>query len=102
MRAAVVAALDEARRAGRLQPWHEPDAAVALKLATALGKKLATGELVRLSSGLRAALASLPLRPTGAQPPADGEAVGDEPDEVDRELAEIVGSGPTVGDTAHP
>lgn len=101
VRAAVVAAIDEARNAGRLKAWHEPDAAVALRLAGALGKRgLPNGELVRLSSALRLALGALPLRPEGA-PPADGEADPDEPDDVDRELAEIVGSGPTVGDTAH-
>lgn len=102
MRAAVVAAIDEARTAGRLQAWHEPDAAVALRLAGALGKRgLPNGELVRLSSALRLALGALPLRPDGPAPAEDGGGA-DEPDDVDRELAEIVGSDPTLGDQTHP
>lgn len=104
VRGAVATALRAARSAGRLQPWHEPGAAVALKLAAALSRKdVSTQELVRLSASLRATLEALPLAPTDMPPvPPPDEGGSGEPDAVDRELAAIVGSGPTLGDQTHP
>lgn len=104
VRGAVAAALKAAREAGRLQPWHEPGAAVAMKLAAALSRKdLEPDRLVRLSASLRATLEALPLAPADVPPPVPPDEGGSgEPDAVDRELAEIVGSGPTMGDQTHP
>jgi hypothetical protein len=110
VRGAANRAILAARKAGRLKPWHEPHAAVALKLAAALDKpELPPAELVKLAGELDKAMARLPLAevavPDGGER-GDGPAaasggagaVGSQP----VGLASGVGSGPEVGDTALP
>jgi len=109
VRAAVAGAIQAARDAGRLKSWHEPHAAVAIKLATALTPaKLPISELVRLSSELDKALNRLPLaeetRPERGNGDGPAAAAGG-PGPVDPRtpgLALVVGSTPEVGDTALP
>lgn len=109
VRAAVAAAIQAARDAGRIKPWHEPAAAVAMKLAIALTPaKLASTELVRLSNELDKMLSRLPLAeeatPTGGN--GDGSAASAGGAGADGAhpvgLAPVVGSIPQVGDTALP
>ena len=108
VRAATAAAIKAARDAGRLKTWHEPAAAVALKLAAALTpKELPSTELVRLSNELDKMLSRLPLAEPGPERGTDdrsaaatggaGEAGSQSP-----RLAAVVGTGPEVGDTALP
>lgn len=89
-----------------MQPWHEPAAVIAVKLARSMDRKdLPPAELMRLSASLRSTLDALPLAAVSVVPPADvpeGDSDADEPDEIDRELADIVGSGPSLGDPTHP
>lgn len=110
VRAAVTTAIQAARDAGRIKPWHEPAAAVAMKLATALNPaKLASTELVRLSNELDKMLSRLPLAEE-TEPERGGE--GDGPDPAAGGpgqgrshpvgLAVVVGSAPEMGDTALP
>lgn len=110
VRSATAAAIKAARDAGRLKAWHEPAAAVALKLAAALTPaKLASAELVRLSNELDKMLSRLPLaEPTepergerGDGPPAATGGTGEAGPQPPR-LASVMGTGPTVGDTALP
>lgn len=106
---AVSRAIQAARVAGRIKPWHEPAAAVALKLAKALTPaKLASTELVRLSNELDKQLSRLPLADQ-AEPSGGGrDGSGDSSDSAGAGVARAaglasgVGSGPTVGDTALP
>lgn len=110
VRAAVAEAIKAARDAGRLKPWHEPAAAVALKLATALTPaKLASTELVRLSTELDKMLSRLPLAEestpgTGGGGDGSAAAAGGSGEGDSRAvgLAAGVGSGAKVGDTALP
>lgn len=107
---AVSRAIQAARTAGRIKPWHEPAAAIALKLAKALTPaKLASTELVRLSNELDKQLSRLPLAETTT---SDGGPAGDgtgfasprssENGSRSARLESEVGSGPKVGDTALP
>jgi hypothetical protein len=109
VRSAVAAAISEAREAGRLQPWHEPGAAVALKVAAALTRKdVSTTDLTRLSTELRKLLEDLPLAPDPApkagdddRPVAASDRAGEgRPHPIG--LATGMGTRPTVGDTALP
>jgi hypothetical protein len=109
VRAAVTLAIAEARDAGRIKPWHEPAAAVAMKLATALNPaKLASTELVRLSNELDKMLSRLPLAeettPNGGSGdgPATPAGSAGPGDPRSPRLASVVGSSPEVGDTALP
>jgi hypothetical protein len=109
IRAAVAAAIEEAREAGRIEPHHEPDAAVALRVAGALGRpKVSTTDLVRLSGELRKLLDRLPLTDKAAPGGAgadDGDAAAGGAGRDDARaagLALVVGAGPEVGDTALP
>jgi hypothetical protein len=108
VRAAVVSAIAAARAAGRLEVWHEPDAAIAVRLAAALGRqKTSTADQVRLSAELRKVLDGLPLAPVTAKGVEDDGATPPAGSSGTREsrppgLAAGVGPGPTVGDTALP
>lgn len=108
VRAAVADAISAARTGGRLEPWHEPAAAVALKVAAALGRqKLPIADLVRLSGELQKLLAGLPLAPEtpkgagddGPAAPAGGPGEGRSHPVG---LAIVLGSAPEMGDTALP
>lgn len=107
---AVSRAIQAAREADRIRPWHEPAAAIALKLANALTPaKLASTELVRLANELDKQLSRLPLAETtepdgGEARDGAGSAAGSAGpvDSRPAGLASGVGSGPTVGDTALP
>jgi hypothetical protein len=106
---AVSRAIQAARAADRIKPWHEPAAAVALKLAKALTPaKLASTELVRLSNELDKQLSRLPLAEQ-AEPNGGGrDGSGSAADRVGEDRARPVGlepqvgAGPAVGDTALP
>lgn len=109
VRAAVAAAISAARDAGRLQPWHEPGAAVALKVAAALTRKdVSTADLTRLSTELRKLLEELPLAPATAPKGGDGDGTGPAAGRAGEGyprpvgLASGVGAGAEVGDTALP
>ena len=109
VRAAVGKAIRAARSAGRLEAWHEPAAAVAQKVATAMdADELPSGELVRLSGELQKLLNGLPLAPETAPKGGDGDGTGSaaggagEGDAQPVGLASGVGSGAAVGDTALP
>lgn len=92
-----------------MEAWHEPAAAVALKVAAALGRpKLPIADLVRLSGELQKLLTGLPLAPEtpakgagddGPAAPAGGSGEGRSHPVG---LASGVGSIPEVGDTALP
>jgi hypothetical protein len=107
---AVSRAIQAAREDGRLKPWHEPAAAVALKLAKALTPaKLASTELVRLSNELDKQLSRLPLAETttsdgGPAGDGTGSTAGGASESSPRPagLAPGVGAGPEVGDTSLP
>ena len=109
LRKAIVTAADQARREGRFTLVDEPLAVLAARMAGKWQTETDTGVLVRLSRELRALLAALPLAaPAGL----DGDlnrgggtgSGGDNDDDAspsafDDELAELLGSGPTLGDT---
>lgn len=99
MTAAVRAAVTHARKAGRLQPWHEPEALLAARLAARLDdSETPRAELAKLASELRAALGSLPLADLVAGGDGDAGARGaDEPAGPD--LAGLTRSGPTLGNS---
>ncbi len=100
MTAAVRAAVNHARKAGRLQPWHEPEALLAARLAARLDDpETPRVELAKLASELRAALGSLPL----ADQVAGGDGAGGrgpgEDDPAGPDLAGLTRTGPTLGDS---
>lgn len=91
-----------ARADARWSPAHELTGVLAVKIATQLEAATGGAEVVRLTRELRALMALLPQGVPAPVPPDDeGGADDDEGDPIDRELAEIVGTGPTVGDTSH-
>lgn len=104
MRLAVTRAITAARAAGRIKPEHEPYAALARKAATAVdAPDVSIADLTRLSTQITALLSRLPLSeeaPGDRPPTASGGAGEDSPHTAG--LAVVVGSGPTVGDTALP
>lgn len=95
---AVRRAIDGARNDARWSPAHELDAVLAVKLAKQLQAAESTSDVVRLTRELRSIMATLP-NGTPAPAPEDGD--GGDGDDIDRELAEIVGTGPEVGDPAN-
>lgn len=79
---------------------HEVTAVLAVKLARQLSAAESTSDVVRLTRELRSLMATLPDGLPAPLPPDSGEeATGDD---VDAELAAIVGSGPTLGDSTYP
>lgn len=95
---AVRRVLRVARADARWSPAHELTATLALKVATQLDSVTAAGEVVRLTRELGALMAKLP---DGTPAPPDPEGGDGDDDPIDRELAEIVGAGPALGDPAH-
>lgn len=94
-------AVKTARADARWTPALELTAALATRVAARLDANPASvGEEIRLIRELRSLLAELP-----GGLPAGAEADHDEPvgtgsrDPIDQELADIVGAGPTMGDT---
>ena len=71
---------------------------LAVKLARQLSVAEATSDVVRLTRELRSLLVTLP---DGTPAPPDPGAGGGGDDDIDAELAEIVGSGPAVGNPTH-
>jgi hypothetical protein len=95
---AVRRVLKSARSDDRWRPAHELTAVLALRVAARLDEATTAGEAVRLTRELRSLMAELP---DGTPVPPDPGGDGDDGDDVDRELAEIVGSGPEMGHAAH-
>lgn len=99
---AVRRAIDGARADARWSPAHELTAVLAVKLAKQLQAAESTSDVVRLTRELRSVMATLPNgAPAAPEPDAEGGDSGDGDDAIDRELAEIVGTGPEVGDPAN-
>lgn len=105
MATAVSRAVKAARDAGRIKPEHEPYVALARMVAAELARKgISTTDLNRLSTRLEVLLTRIPLgeeADRGDRSPAPSGGAGtDGPHPAG--LAVVVGSGPTVGDTALP
>jgi hypothetical protein len=108
LRKSIIDAVDQARREGRFTGVHEPLAVLAARMAGRWQTETETPELVRLSRELRFLLAALPLAtPAGLDGDTniggEGGGGGDSdddasPSDLDRELADLLGSGPTMGD----
>lgn len=100
MTAAVRAAVNHARKAGRLQPWHEPEALLAARLAARLDDpETPRVELAKLASELRAALGSLPLADSVEAGGDDHGGGGGADEPAGPDLAGLTRSGPTLGDS---
>jgi hypothetical protein len=106
VRAAVRKAVKDARDGGRIRPTDEPRVALATTVAAQLDKASVSGpagEVVRLVDALCKLLDALPLRAEEA--PRDDVPAGDPANDRDpytAGLAELVGAGAAVGDTALP
>jgi hypothetical protein len=87
-----------ARADARWSPAHELTAVLALKVASRLDDTTSAGEAVRLTRELRSLMAELP---DGVPVPPDPGGGEDDGDDIDRELADIVGSGPEMGHATH-
>lgn len=87
-----------ARADARWSPAHELTAVLALKVAVRLDDTTSAGEAVRLTRELRSLMAELP---DGVPVPPDPGGGEDDGDDIDRELADIVGSGPEMGHAPH-
>lgn len=85
------------REGDRWTPDQELTANLAVRMAGQLDSASSVSDVVRLTREVRALVAELappaPQRPT---PDEDGE-----PDDIDRELADIVGRGPEMGDAPY-
>lgn len=109
LRQSIIGAVNQARVEGRFTGVHEPLAVLAARMAGQWQREKETPELVRLSRELRALLAALPLAaPAGLDGSlnrdGDGGSGGDSDDDAspsgfDAELAELLGAGPTMGDS---
>lgn len=109
LRKSIVEAVDQARREGRFTGVDEPLAVLAAGMASTWQTTKDIGELVRLSRELRALLAALPLAAPagldgdlnrGAGSGGGGDSDDDaSPSSFDDELAELLGAGPTLGDS---
>lgn len=109
LRKSIVDAVKQAQAEGRFTGVDEPLAVLAARMAGQWQRSTDPAELVRLSKEIRAILAALPL---GAPAGLDGDLNrGDEsggggdsdddtsPSGLDAELAELLGAGPTLGDS---
>lgn len=109
LRQSIVRAVNQARAEGRFTGVDEPLAVLAARMAGQWQRSTDPAELVRLSRELRAILAALPLaapagldgdpnrgRGDGSGGDSDDDA---SPSSLDDELAELLGSGPTLGDS---
>src|SRR5690348_9219874 len=90
-----------ARGDAQWSPGHELTATMALKIAGQLDSATGAGEVVRLTRELASLMAMLPNGTPAPAPDPEGGDGGDDEDAIDRELAEIVGTGPEVGDQTH-
>jgi hypothetical protein len=100
-----MAAIREARKAHRIGPADEPIASLAVVVAGQVdvaAKADRADQVVRLSKSLRDLLDLLPLRAEETPRDDDGDpeptAAGRDP--FDAELETLMGSAPTVGDSA--
>lgn len=98
----VATAVGRVVRAARQRPeWtaaHELTAVLVTRLARQLDRAEGSAEVVRLTREIRALIGTLPGETPAAPPDRGGD---DEPDEIDRELAGIVGAAPEVGNSPH-
>ncbi|HET6742398.1 MAG TPA: hypothetical protein VFH76_25815 [Kribbella sp.] len=98
---AVRRSLEVARSGPGWSPAHDLTAVLAVKLAKQLTAAESTSDVVRLTRELRALMSTLPDALPAPMPADADESEGGEADDIDAELAEIVGSGPEVGNPAH-
>ncbi len=109
LRKSIVDAFHQAQREGRCTGVHEPLAVLAARMAGKWQTEKEAPELVRLSRELRYLLAALPLAAPagldgdlnrGAGSGGGGDSDDDtSPSSFDDELAELLGAGPTLGDS---